>query len=419
MIKKKIILKNLTVVLFAITISFSLHVSAQTHDAVVKSITVKGTVQFVNPNRKNTVILYKETMDFKQKAVDSVEIDENHKSFIFHLKQDHQGIYEISACGMDRATFWSDANVSVAMRGFDTAKYHMDIPHFNFVEGSFDNNYINLTDQISDLDYLRMVDEYNEKYYADQHKKIDSAWATYLSSTKRYDSLSTDLHKRMDVITKIYKDRPVLFYTLRTMTGPRNAAGYDKALGMLDKLIKKYPWLTEAKGAKETIIYNRQQLSKLAFGQPLPSVSYPDADGKLSGLEKYKGKYLLIDFWASWCGPCRAAIPKVKELYNQYHDKGFDVVSISIDTDKGAWKKAMQQENMPWQQLLSSDKDKTMKEFQFSGIPTLYLIDPAGNIMQKFTGYSPEAEASIKSALANKEMAPTLNGGKAIRAASF
>ena len=158
--------------------------------------------------------------------------------------------------------------------------------------------------------------------------------------------------------------------------------------------------------------------SKVRAGKPVPSISYPDASGNLKGLESYKGKYLLIDFWASWCGPCRQAIPKVKELYNEYHDKGFDVLSVSIDTDKKAWEKAMGEENMPWEQLLSPDKDKTMKQFQFSGIPTLYFIDPTGKIIKTFTGFGPDTETEIKSMLANKTLAPSAEQ-TSIPAASF
>lgn len=403
MIKKRIVLKKLSVLFFAITGSFGIGVSAQMHEAVVKNITVKGTVQFVSPTEKNTVILYKVLMDGKKKAVDSAVLSEQNKSFSFHLKQDHPGIYLIDAFHWDQANFWSDANVSVAMRGYDTARVHMKIPHYNFVYGSVDNNFINFAEQIGDLDYLRMIDEYNEDYYAKQYKKTDSAWATYLSTTKRYDSLQNDTKQRMNILMKAYKNRPVILYRLRSMTGTENTAEYDKALGMLDNLIKKYSWLSEAKEAKETIISNRKQAEKVANGQPLPEASFVDIKGVKHTLDKYKGHYLLIDFWASWCGPCRQAIPKVKELYNKYHSSnGFNVVSVSIDDSKSAWKKAMSEENMPWQQLLSPNKDSTMKEFQFSGIPTMYLVDPVGNIVNKFLGYGPDTEATIKATLSGK-----------------
>lgn len=220
----------------------------------------------------------------------------------------------------------------------------------------------------------------------------------------------------MNVLMRVYKDRPVLLYALRSGIGPENSKGYEETLGKLDLLIKKYPWLTEAKQAKQVIITNREMAEKVLPGMPLPSIDYPAANGQLQGLEKYRGKYLLIDFWASWCGPCRQAIPKVKELYEKYHPAELNVVSISIDDSKAAWEKAMKEENMSWEQFLSPNKDTTMKQFQFSGIPTMYLVDPAGRIIKSYIGYGPEAEASIKSILKNHIMAP---GTNAIPAASF
>ena len=366
-------------------------------DKVVKSITVKGTVQFTDPNQKeHKVWLMKDGLNGKGVAVDSALIGPDN-TFSFKLKQDHQGVYTINAMYWDYATFWSDADVKVQMRGYDTARMKIKIPHYNFVEGSYDNGFIQLSKLNSDLNYLRMIDEYNLDYYLKQ--KNDSNVKAYKNERRIYNPLNEDYQRRNEALIQAYANRPVLIYAIRGMAGTEAGEKYDKAMKLLDQLVAKYPWLTEAKALKENIIYNTNQARKLKTGQPMPSVSYPMPDGKLAGLDQYKGKYLLVDFWASWCGPCRQAIPKVKELYNAYKDRGFDVASISIDTDKKAWQKAMTEENMPWLQLLSDNKDKTMKEFQFSGIPTMYLVDPDGNIVERFTGFTEEAQATVKNIL--------------------
>lgn len=382
-----------------------------------KSINVRGSVQFVSPNTPNKVYLLKESMTGKPKAIDSVVVDEQNKSFSFVLKQDHPGIYRIDAFHWDQVSFWSDADVNVNLRGYDTAKMKMKIPHYSFVEGSMDNNFINLYEQLNQLSYLRMVDEYNEEYYAKENKVKDSAWITYLTTKKRYDSSRADYRKRKEVLMKVFKNRPVLLYALRENIGPDSKEKYNEAMAELDNLIVRYPWLTEAKEAKQTINTNIEMASRIQAGKPVPAISYPDDKGKMQSLDKYKGKYLLMDFWASWCGPCRQAVPKVKELYSQYKKKGLEVVSISIDTDKSAWRKAMKEEKMPWEQLLSPNLDKTMEEFQFSGIPTLFIIDPDGKIIDRFTGYGPDTEKEIKSILDNKKVAPKERKG--IPAMSF
>lgn len=366
-----------------------------------KQITVKGSVKFATPEgQPRKIWLSRDNGTGKPIVVDSVELGPD-LTYSFRIKQDHPGIYKLNVMYWEQISFWSDADVTVASRGYDTAKMKIKIPHFIFVDGSSDNNFINQMDLNNTNAYLRSVDEYNQEYYAKEHKTKtgDSAWANYWNGRRRYNDRNEDADQREALLMKVYKDRPVLIYALRSAGSPHDTTQYASTLKQLDHLIKLYPWLTEAKNLKTTIINNRAQMMKLQPGQPAPSISYPDHLGKIQGLEKYKGKYLLVDFWASWCGPCRQAIPHVKALSEQYKAKGLEVVSISIDTDKGKWQKAMEEEKMPWEQLLSDDKDKTMALYQFSGIPTLYLIDREGKIVTKFTGYSPEAEKEIKSVI--------------------
>ena len=105
-----------------------------------------------------------------------------------------------------------------------------------------------------------------------------------------------------------------------------------------------------------------------------------DGAGKSYTLEQLlKGKkYLLIDFWASWCAPCRKEIPNVKKNYEQYKNRGFEVVSISIDQNVAAWKKAVQQEQLKWPNFLSP---AVANQFKVRAVPTMYLIDANGVVL--------------------------------------
>ena len=101
-------------------------------------------------------------------------------------------------------------------------------------------------------------------------------------------------------------------------------------------------------------------------------------------LKEFRGKYLVVDFWASWCGPCRSEIPHMKDLYEVYKGKDIEFLSVSIDKSKNAWKKAMRQEDMAWPQLQAPGSGKDiMKEYQFSGIPYIILLDKEGKIVAK------------------------------------
>jgi thiol-disulfide isomerase/thioredoxin len=356
-----------------------------------KYITISGKVQFLNPEKfgwLNKVYLNKRK-GWDKKIYDSVNIAPNGN---WQLKVDATTptLYTVDIAGWDRVTIYTDASMTINSRGYDTAKIKIKNPPYVFVEGSADNNFINLVDHAVYRNYQTMIAAGQEMYYAD--KSNDTTWSAYLKERDPYKQLGEDFKDRLKVLIRAYKDRPVVLYGLGMLNWEKDQG---IILPILKNLNQKYPWFKDATEMQKDMEDKIAQANLLKPGMPVPAVSYPDDNGKLQGFEQYKGKYLLVDFWASWCGPCRAAVPKVKELYAKYKDKGFEVVSISIDDNKKAWQKAMKEEGMPWQQWLSPNKNKTMQKFLFSGIPTLYLINKEGKIVSSYTGYSPNVEQKI------------------------
>ncbi len=115
-------------------------------------------------------------------------------------------------------------------------------------------------------------------------------------------------------------------------------------------------------------------------GQKVPEFTVTDEAGKthtLASLLKGK-KYMVLDFWASWCGPCRREIPNVKKQYELYKDKGLQVVSISIDKKAADWKKAVKEENLQWPNFLSPD---VATQYKVRAVPTMYLLDSEGRVV--------------------------------------
>ncbi|MGJ8732738.1 MAG: TlpA family protein disulfide reductase [Cellulophaga sp.] len=117
-----------------------------------------------------------------------------------------------------------------------------------------------------------------------------------------------------------------------------------------------------------------------AVGQkaPLFTIPYAEKEGDFK-ISDYKGKYVLIDFWSSWCGPCRKGIPNLKEIHKAF--KNLEIVSISTDANRGAWEKAVEEEKMPWIQLL--DTKKVSNSFNITAIPHLVIISPEGVIVSR------------------------------------
>jgi thiol-disulfide isomerase/thioredoxin len=134
---------------------------------------------------------------------------------------------------------------------------------------------------------------------------------------------------------------------------------------------------------KDTIMQN----SNLVKGKPLPDFNLQTPDGTSIKLSSLKGHVVLIDFWASWCMPCRAAIPHLKELYKKYHEKGFEILSVSIDQNSKAWNNAMQKEAMPWPQAIDKydagkDASAVMIAFGITSVPFAIMLDKEGKVMQ-------------------------------------
>jgi thiol-disulfide isomerase/thioredoxin len=152
---------------------------------------------------------------------------------------------------------------------------------------------------------------------------------------------------------------------------------------MLDEgLTKTYPALEFTKSFHERVL----ELSKLAIGSQAPEINLNNPEGVAVPLSSLKGKVVLIDFWASWCRPCRAENPNVVRLYKQYQPKGFEVYSVSLDRAKDAWVEAIAKDGLLWKNHVSDLgywQSSVVKQYNISGIPMTYLIDKDGKIIGK------------------------------------
>ena len=152
-----------------------------------------------------------------------------------------------------------------------------------------------------------------------------------------------------------------------------------------------------------------KQLEDGSPGSTAFNFSKKDINGQPLALADFRGKYVLLDFWASWCVPCRAGNPHLLELYKQYKDKGFEIISISDDDrNHDAWKKAVEKDGIGvWKHVLRGlDMEKRMKNlpnpddtsdhFGIHSLPTQILIDPKGIIIARYGGGGEEHEAMDK-----------------------
>jgi thiol-disulfide isomerase/thioredoxin len=132
----------------------------------------------------------------------------------------------------------------------------------------------------------------------------------------------------------------------------------------------------------EIIAKIRESLGNAVEGAMAPEIMLKNPDGDTVLLSSLKGQVVLIDFWASWCGPCRAANPHVKELYAKYHSKGFEIYGVALDYEKSKWTTAILQDGLEWVHVsdLRGWSSTAAKEYGVHSIPQTFLIDKEGRI---------------------------------------
>jgi peroxiredoxin len=141
---------------------------------------------------------------------------------------------------------------------------------------------------------------------------------------------------------------------------------------------------------KLRLSYDGQSLYKMlsadkvtAMGAAAPNFTQNDVNGKPVSLTDYKGKYVLVEFWASWCSPCRAESPNLLKQYAAFKEKGFEILGVSVDSDKGKWLEAIKKDGLTWTQVsdLKGWESEARKVYGISGVPANFLISPEGKIL--------------------------------------
>src|SRR5262245_16761976 len=201
---------------------------------------------------------------------------------------------------------------------------------------------------------------------------------------KQFDALlAKHQNEKTDEVAQIAVMKAMLY--LQVFDKP------EKAVPLIKSLKTEFPDTTQGKKADDILASIEKQAEakkiqkELVVGAKFPDFSEQDLDGKPLSVANYKSKIVLVDFWATWCGPCVAELPNVIKAYEKYHDKGFEIVGISLDSEKAKLTDFIKKKNMQWKQYFDGKgwSNKLAGKYGINSIPSTFLLDGEGKIVAK------------------------------------
>lgn len=251
----------------------------------------------------------------------------------------------------------------------------------------------------SDRDYTIEGSELSEKlksFFPHQLRKEhveDSLQNAFVEETYELESREVE-NKRAEFLgvlreyMKDYNEKAVAFATenqdlagFYVMSTLNPEMAEEELIAYSDQIEGKF----EDNRIVKDFIEEVQKLKRLSVGQKAPDFKAYTPNNKLMGISDFKGKVTLVDFWASWCGPCRKENPNIVEQYHLYKDKGFDVLGVSLDDNPGSWLKAIEDDKLDWAQIsdLKAWSSDLIDLYAITAIPTSFVLDENGVIIGK------------------------------------
>ena len=347
-------------------LALSLGLQAQ----LLNNVSINGSI--INANSDEIVLLKLGGNNLI--PIDTVKLDK--------LKQDVEQEYHFDVM-VDKTDFYqlsigTQQYAIIILSPDDRMNIKLDaknLRYFKSVSGSKETvNYDKLSKGMLQYENekAQLEEQYKKVYGTPEQDSVGKVLA------KKYELVETN---KMIFLKKEMLSNPSLagLVFMNVVKVPENMDFYDKYVPLM---IKKYPNNQYVKSLYQQFESEKGK-SSLSIGAVAPEIDLPSPEGKNIKLSSLRGKVVLIDFWASWCGPCRRENPHVVEVYKKYHDKGFDVYGVSLDKDKASWVKAIASDGLIWNHVsdLKYWQSVAGKAYGVQSIPHTVLIDREGKII--------------------------------------
>ncbi len=345
---------------------------------------IKGNYQ--NANNKKVILMQLKTGEMKK--IDSVKLDSEGK---FHFT----GYTNIPAFFVVQAE--KNKTITLLVRPGDNISLTANMNQFSSsydIEGSEDSRKImklrkNLEGNIAKLDSLGRL--YKENPNNENSRKLRA----------RLNKVSKDIVQKQKEYTKEFIDNNlgsmVSLMALYQQIGPRSyVLDPKKDFEYFEKvdssLMSQYPNSGPVKSLHSQVEQMRKQreaekknAKRLSIGQKAPEIALPNPEGDTIALSSLRGNYVLLDFWASWCKPCRVENPNLVKAYNKYSDQGFEIYQVSLDKKRSAWEKAIKKDELTWTHVsdLKFWNSSAAKTYNIRSIPANFLLNRKGEIIGK------------------------------------
>lgn len=223
----------------------------------------------------------------------------------------------------------------------------------------------------------------------DSVKQFSASDSLILAATEIKNTRVSDLNNYLKRFIAETEYPAVAVFALGSASNSFNKAEFEQSLDQMLKRFPEYQPLAELKShydaqqAQKAEMEKRRREESSWTGKIAPELEMPDVNGKPVKLSSFRGKYVLVDFWASWCKPCRDENPAIVKAYNQFKDKNFTILGVSLDRKKDEWIQAIREDSLTWAHIsdLQFWNSKAVKLYHFESIPYNVLIDPEGKVI--------------------------------------